>query len=190
MAGFRWTPQAHEAAELVARDDLTNQQIAERFGVTRQALDKWKAHPEFKARVAQHVEEYRETVRSRGIGLMERRVAELDDRWKRLRRVIDQRAADPAMEGVPGGDTGLMVATVARKFGKDGADGVELVKYELDAVLLRELRDHEKQAAQELGQWAEKKELSGPNGGPINLAGLTDHDLDAIASVARKLAPV
>ena len=34
----------------------------------------------------------------------------------------------------------------------------------IDTGLLREMREHEKQAAIELGEWAEKREFSGPGG--------------------------
>lgn len=37
-------------------------------------------------------------------------------------------------------------------------ESVEVVSYSIDTGLLRELREHEKQAAQELGQWKEKRE--------------------------------
>jgi hypothetical protein len=33
--------------------------------------------------------------------------------------------------------------------------------YKVDTRLLAELRNHEKQAAEELGQWSEKRELPG-----------------------------
>jgi DNA-binding protein H-NS len=154
MASFRWTAQTTEAAELVAKDELTNQEIADKFGVTPQALGKWKAHPEFKARVDEHVEEYRALVRRRGIAQLERRVDALNTRWNLMHRVIAERAVAPIMQGVPGGETGLMVRTVK---GVGKGDDFQLIDlYEVDVGLLKELREHEKQAAQELGQWTEK----------------------------------
>jgi hypothetical protein len=36
-------------------------------------------------------------------------------------------------------------------------------------ALLGELRAHERQAAEELGQWTEKRELTGKNGGPLEI---------------------
>jgi len=41
--------------------------------------------------------------------------------------------------------------------------------YAVDGTLLREIREIEKQAAQELGQWSEKHEHTGPDGGALIL---------------------
>lgn len=51
LAGFRWTGKRTEAALLVAQDELSNEEIAKRAGITRQGLDKWKRAPEFQERV-------------------------------------------------------------------------------------------------------------------------------------------
>ena len=71
---------------------------------------------------------------------------------------------------VPGATTG----TLARGVKAVGHSVRET--WELDAALLAELRAidaelraTEKQAAQELGQWTEKRELTGKRGGPIRL---------------------
>jgi hypothetical protein len=59
-----------------------------------------------------------------------------------------------AFADVPGGTTGLLVKDYK---GKDADQPV----YKVDTRLLAELRAHEKQAAEELGQWSEKQELTG-----------------------------
>ncbi len=43
---------------------------------------------------------------------------------------------------------------------------------EFDPTLYRELRELEKQIAQDVGQFAEKREISGPDGGPIPITTL------------------
>src|ERR1017187_5622963 len=53
---------------------------------------------------------------------------------------------------VPGGTTGLLVKDYK---GKDA----DTLVYKVDTGLLAELRNHEKQAAEELGQWSEKRKL-------------------------------
>ena len=86
------------------------------------------------------------------------RIQALQERWTRLRanldRVLEERGAE--MAGVvPGGSTGLLMRDY--KGGKDTSTPV----YRLDpgvVALLAELRAHEKQAAEELGQWVEKRE--------------------------------
>ena len=42
-----------------------------------------------------------------------------------------------------------------------GSRVVEVAEYAVDVALLREIREHEKQAAIELGQWTEKQEHTG-----------------------------
>ena len=79
------------------------------------------------------------------------RLQALQDRWDRLRRLIDARAVE--MADVPGGNTGLLVRDYK---GKNAA----LPVYKVDTALLAELRAHERQAAEELGQWNEDKPVS------------------------------
>jgi hypothetical protein len=154
MASFRWTDSAREAAKLVALAEDTYPTIAEKVKVSRQTLHAWRSHPDFRARVDEHESEFREIVRRRGIAQLERRVDALNTRWNLMHRVISERAVAPIMQGVPGGETGLMVRTVK---GVGKGDDFQLIDlYEVDVGLLKELREHEKQAAQELGQWTEK----------------------------------
>ena len=165
MPPFRWSNRSELAAQLVAADDLTNDQIAERCGVSRPALQKWKTRPEFMARVDEHLEAYRQAVLRHGVAFLERRVAALDERWRGMRRIIDERAASPVMQGVPGGTTGLLVHTAK---GLGGGESFRVVdEFTLDCGLLRELREHEKQAAQELGQWTEGRQVGGDEAGPF-----------------------
>lgn len=156
-AGFDWTPTSERAAQLLAAGELTTVEICEQLKICRTTLWNWRQYADFAARVEQHQEEIRVEVRRRGIGLLERRVASLDDRWSRLHRVITARAEDPEMQGVPGGDTGLLVRKV-KKIGS--GDDAEIVnEYAVDTGLLAELREHEKQAAQELGQWINRSNV-------------------------------
>lgn len=77
------------------------------------------------------------------------RVQVLQDLLDRARRLIAARAEDLA--DIPGGETGLLV----RDFkGKDADTPV----YKADTALMAEIRATAKQAAEELGQWVEKRE--------------------------------
>ncbi|MHC5543152.1 hypothetical protein ACYOEI_33435, partial [Singulisphaera rosea] len=98
---------------------------------------------------------FRTTVRRRGIAILERRVDALHDRWLRMQTIIEERAADKEMDGVPGGKTGLIV----RQTRGSGPDAEPIDDYVVDTALLKELREHEKQAAQELGQWVETRKI-------------------------------
>lgn len=159
MAVFKWNERSEEAAQLVSVDELTDEQIAQRAKVTRQTLSNWKANPEFAARVDQHIADCRARIRKRGIAVIENRVRALQDRWDRMHRVIAERAEAPEMQSVPGGKTGLMVRDIKSVGAGTAAKFVDV--YEVDTGLLRELREHEQQAAKELGQWTEKREHTG-----------------------------
>lgn len=177
MSGFQWNAKREEAALLVAEDRLTDDEIAKQAGVSRQALDGWKKRPEFAARVEEHLEAFRARVRRRGIAIAERRVEALQDRWERMRRVIDERAEE--MEGeCPGGGTGLLVRQY--KAIGSGEYAEKVTEYQVDTGLLKEMRAHEQQAAQELGQWLDRQVHSGPDGGPIvvkKIGGVSTDDL-------------
>jgi hypothetical protein len=75
------------------------------------------------------------------------RVRALQDRWDRMRQLIEQRAASPDFAKVPGGTTGLLCRDLRCK---------DTPVYKLDTGLLAELRAHEQQAALELSQWQTK----------------------------------
>lgn len=154
MPEFRWTPEKETAAHDLAMAELTDAKIAEKAGVVRETIWAWKQSPEFTDRIDEHLSVIREKVRAQGIAILELRVRRLNDHWRRMQQVVEDRAADPDMANAPGGSTGLLV----RKFKMIGSgDSATMVEeYEFDAALLKELREHEKQAAQELGQWTEK----------------------------------
>jgi len=158
MADFQWNDDRRLAAQLLAEGNLTDAEIGERCGVSRQAIWQWKQAEAFQAEVDLQIESFNSEVRRRGIASRFKRVKALNDRWNRLQQVIEARADDPEMADVPGGTTGLLVKTVkTRQVGEVEIE--KTIETELDAVLLRELREHEKQAAQELGQWTEKHEV-------------------------------
>ncbi|MDE2102873.1 MAG: helix-turn-helix domain-containing protein [Patescibacteria group bacterium] len=156
---FRWSKRSEEAALLVAADELSDTAIAARCGVSQMTLERWKRRTEFRTRVEEHVAAWRAEVFARGIADRARRVDALNERWDQMKQVIGERGADPEMAAVPGGTTGLLVKTL--KIIGVGKDAQAVEEYTVDTGLLKELREHEKQAAQELGQWTEKREHSG-----------------------------
>jgi hypothetical protein len=153
---WRWTKKKAKAAALVAEDRLTDERIAREADCSRAQLARWKLETEFRRRVAALVEAQERVVFEQGIGRRMRRVRALDDRWRALMRIAEERAADPSRADRPGGQTGLIVRTVKQVGSGAGARIVE--EFELDAALLRELRAHEEQAARELGQWREPEQ--------------------------------
>jgi hypothetical protein len=159
---FTWNRIKEQAAAQLADGKLTDEEIAKKAGITRQGFAKWKSHPEFATRVSEIVKETRQAILSKGIADKVNRVAALDDRWERMKRVIAERGSDPEMQDVAGGKTGLLVHQV-KGVGK-GEDFQLIDLYAVDAGLLKEMREHEKQTAQELGQWTEQKILLGKDG--------------------------
>ena len=122
------------------------------------------------AKVCSHVAEIRsalaEGIIQREITNRNARVGLLQGLVDRMRRVIEERAAE--MADVPGGSSGLLVKTYK---GKDTATAV----YKFDAALVKALRETCKQVAIEIGQWAEKRN--------VTLTG----DLGALRAAARLL---
>jgi hypothetical protein len=201
--GFKWSRKTVEAAVLVAEDRLSNEAIAAKCGVVRRTLDVWKANSEFRQRVGELVEEFAEAAKRDGIARIETRVAALGDRWKRMHQVIEERAADPTMADVPGGKTGLLCREVKlvkvldlrgiEEAMEDPAPRFTPVEvYAVDTGTLAELRNHERQAAQELGQWTERKDITSA-GARLNLLELqeiSDDELDnRLAEAEGRAAP-
>ena len=174
---WTWTVPRERAAALVADDHLTDAQIAGQAEITERQLARWKLVPAFRVRVQEHVAAMRAAIAAEGIANKQNRVDRLNCRAGLIDKVIEARAADPSTLGAPGGDTGLLVRQVklVKVYeAKEGSDtlfsakrDVEVEEFALDTGLLAELRAIEKQAAQELGEWVEKGEVSGPHGGPI-----------------------
>lgn len=163
MSNFGWNEAKIEAAQLIATGELSERQLAERIGVDRRTLYRWRHHPEFQARVEEELQTIRDALRHQKIGMREQRVAALNRRWLALQEIIAERGADPRMARAPGGRTGLLVRTKKAL----GARVVE--EFQLDGALLRELREIERAAAEELGQRIDR------------LAVQTDHDEPTMA---------
>lgn len=194
---FEWTAAKEQAARSVAEGVLTDAQIAAEAGVKRNQLACWKRSKVFAGRVKEVVAELAEVSRVRSIGRREDRVEALQRRWMLLQQVMDERAADPVMQDIPGGKTGLIVIKESEGLEVEDPDSPTGAKkavavpteVAVDTGLLKELREHEKQAAQELGQWTEKKQVTGAGGGPqvVTLIGMTLEEFDKL-DPARKVA--
>jgi hypothetical protein len=155
VTGYYWSPKKKRAARLVAQGNLTRDEICAQVPCGPESLWRWKKQPRFMAKVHKLQEAIGVNEASSVLALRVRRMSRLNRRAEKMDRVIEARAADPKMQGVPGGDTGLL--TVDQKT----VAGVATPIYSVDTALLRELRETEKQAAIEAGQWLEKREVSG-----------------------------
>jgi hypothetical protein len=157
---FTWNTARELGAALVADDSLTDVEIAKEAGVHKATLERWKKVPEFQERVrdvhASLESKALEIALQYGIADARERIRGLDERWKKMLRVIAQRAKDPVMEKAAGGRTGLLVHR--RRIIGQGDNSMMVDEYEVDTGLLHELRETERQAAQEMGEWVSKHE--------------------------------
>lgn len=159
---WEWTQQRETAAALLALGELSVEQIADAVGCDRNTLWWWRKSPEFAARVKEHLATVRAAVMQEGIAQKANRIRALEDRWRRIQSVIEERAAfyanheDEEVRTAPGVRSGLLVRRV-RVVG-NGRSAREVVEYEADTALLREMRSIEEQAAREVGDWSEKPE--------------------------------
>jgi DNA-binding transcriptional MerR regulator len=169
---WKWNPSRETAAALYAADRLTNVQIAKRAGVSERTLRYWLQIPAFVA----HVLELREILRRKaweealqfGIADIRERVRGLNEDREKLLQIIAERGKDPIMEGVPGGGTGHLIHQ-KRAIGQ-GNNNEIIDEFVFDAVLYHALRETEKQAAMELGQWIEMRQEVTPPPPPIVMA--------------------
>lgn len=169
-----------QAAALVADDRLTNERIADRVGVTRKTIERWKSSEPFATHVKAIVQAARAEAMQHGIAVKEERVRGYQQRSRLMWQLLAARAEhgralrDAAVTGkTPGGlplpdgwekaktpppgiETGLLV-----KQTKFSPSGVEITEWAVDTGTLTAMLALEKQAAVEMGQWTEKSDITG-----------------------------
>lgn len=169
MQEFRWNDERSAVALALAKGESV-EAAAKAHDLNPATIWRWRRHPEFEARIAEEAERIRAAIRNEGIASKQNRIDELNDRHRRLKRVIEQRArrhpelADSDGDPAPGADTGLMVRTVRYMPG-----GVRVEEWGVDVAMLKHMLDLEKQAAQEMGQWTEKSEATVKTDGAIEI---------------------
>ena len=156
---FEWTDQKREAAALIAESNLPLIAVAADLGVRRETLWKWRQIPAFAAAVAEIEAELDRDATRFAIVRRRERLAGYDERRDKALAVIEQRAEHYAdrYPDVPGGDTGLLTPTF--KVVGSGPTAHTIVEHVFDAALAREVRDLERQAAQDAGQWSDKSSV-------------------------------
>lgn len=151
MAARLDTKLKWRVAAMLADGRYSAPEIAAECQISEKTVDRIKKQPQFQRFIDKTLAETERRILQRGIASRLRRVEAMNDRWNRLRQLIDERAADPAVTQVPGGRTGLLVREV--KSVGAGENNTLVEEFAVDTGLLRELRELERQAAQELGQW-------------------------------------
>ena len=127
-------------------------------------LLRWSKGHQWQKRLEQAAKEQRQAIIARGIIEKQNRLDAYNDLFKRSYDVIKARAGDETSTG-PGSGSGLLARTY-KGVGK-GDDFKLIEEYAVDTGLIREMRELAKQTAQEMGEWTERKELSGPDGKPL-----------------------
>jgi hypothetical protein len=161
-------------AQLVAEGESVAE-ISRQLKISPPTITAWSRLPEIQQEVEKICREAREGYSQRAIAKRIARVNFLDDRHEKLRRIIDERGAaylaDPATKDIPGIGTGLL------KVSNNGA-------VRLDVSLLKELREIEKQAAKECGQWTEDAGEKNTSSSVIVLSGFDEREALGLAPSA------
>src|SRR5262245_16573423 len=71
---FRWTPARRKAAELLAQDALSHDEIAVHLTINPSTLTRWKRHPDFVAKVEASAAALAEEIRKEGIANKQNRL--------------------------------------------------------------------------------------------------------------------
>ena len=160
------------AAILLAEDELTDEAIAEVVGVTKRTITNWKQEPEFAALVGDyHGQIVAQSLRL-PIAKKHHRVAVLNDLHEKALRAIEARGRRYAQAVADGesaeGATRRFFGDITPEEAATGlfvreesvnASGMKTVNWKYDNAITKDIKDTEKQAAQEMGQWEDKASL-------------------------------
>jgi transposase-like protein len=154
------TDKQRDAARLIASNKLTIAQIAETVGISSRTVNDWKRLPEMESEVRKFRRAWRDHAKQEGIGDPDRRLAQINKRWRKLQAVIAARAKCDRLQHVPGGTTGLITVT-ERSIRLDNDNYSVVEEAQIDTGLLAEMRALEVAAAIELGQYKQVRKIEG-----------------------------
>lgn len=84
---WKWSKAKESAALLVAQDDINDEAIADQVGTTRRTLARWKEAAEFKARVAEHLDEIRREILRLPVCKKLERAKRINRDWQELCKI-------------------------------------------------------------------------------------------------------
>lgn len=151
----------HNAAHEIAAGN-GDVAAASAAGVTDRTIRNWKKDEDFQGLIDDIRSDLDRLTMQRWIAQKHRRIDVLMEQADGMRRLRNARAED--LDHIPGGNTGLLVHQVKSIGFAENNQVID--EYVFDSALSRELRETLKQAAQELGQWTEKQDITS-GGGPI-----------------------
>jgi Helix-turn-helix of insertion element transposase len=84
---FRLSARRVKAAQLVAEDRLSDEQIGTKVGITRRQLTRWKRQTAFTDLVTEIAESLAAEIRGKGLVELSNRIDALNSRWVACRRL-------------------------------------------------------------------------------------------------------
>ena len=153
-----------QTAHLLAEGRYSITEIAEKIGISTKSVQRWLKDEVFAENVESLRQEFLARCLKRAICQKEYRIGQLAERHSQLRKVIEARGVQLWEEMGDAGATGLVCKKIVASAGE--LMGYE---YEVDIATLKELRAIEEAVAREMGQLIDKREYSGPGGGPIQI---------------------
>lgn len=200
IKNWSWNNKRLLACQLVVEGNFSYRKIAETVGIDPITLEAWRLTPEFEARRKELHAEFAERIMNQGIAVKANRVAALDRLHQIHTRIVEQRVqAAPTRllnessgggtsDQVPGVDTGLVV--IEEKMAGYDEDGKAIFRDQavFDQSLSREYRATLAQAAEELGHLTSKTELTGKDGGPLEVTvGVMDQVAERVRDAKKRL---
>lgn len=151
MVDWRWTPK-REIAAVLAAEGATNADVAAAVGVKLITYMYWRRETEFRARIDELRRRRADAMVDISIANVKDIVEALDERWRRMKLIMEERGNDPDMQSVPGGRSGF-IARKLRAFpsGNPRVPPTIVEEYSVDAAFLAAFVEIEQHAAKLLG---------------------------------------
>lgn len=169
----------HKAAILLAEDELTDRQIAEKLKMARSVLSEWKLNPDFAAVQKMYEDEIIAEALQLPIAKKTERLRGLNDLVTRYWQVIEQRGKTYSLRAESPEEAALNVfGTSTPPWAASGmyveqpkiaANGKTVTEWAFDKALDSAIKDAYREAAAETGQRTEKHEHTGPEGAPLTV---------------------
>jgi len=191
-AEFDWTLEAVSAAAAfggltMAPHLATPTTVARLVGVSPQQIKQWRRCPDFNRRVDAIIRKSADEIFDSGMSIKAARILALQRRHAELTSVIEARqewalehAENDIVHDFESGESfhipGVSSGTIAITYKTIGSAENQrtIIEGHIDAPLLRELREIEKQLAQELGQWSNSDSVN------VNLKLYAGIDINAV----------
>lgn len=166
---WKWDRRKTKAAVLLASGDHNRDKICELVPCDKNTLARWKRVPEFRDRVQEIRDEILDDLVSHGVGNKSRRIRRLNKHWEDLMQVLTTKDLNAKLEGLHGEHGGMLAARRVDdwevKDGKRKKITKTIFVFDRDVPrILKEMREIEKAAATEVGDFIQKIQLDPSDG--------------------------